>query len=245
MTIPSTQQHGRSATKTATPGGVLLEAREVCKTYKDGERTLEVLRGVDFDLRRGEYVAIIGTSGSGKSTLLHLLGALDRPTSGEITLEGQAYSQFGARKLAGLRATKVGFIYQFHHLLGDFTALENVFMPGMIARRPTPELIERATGMLAEVGLAERIYHRPVKLSGGEQQRVALARALMNDPVVVLADEPTGDLDQKTGQEVMDFVLAQTVEAGRSLVIVTHDPAIAARAHRTFVLEGGRLAPKK
>jgi len=241
---PTSSPQPRSSS-TAENNGILLAARQVTKSYRDGERTLDVLKGADFHIHRGEYVAIVGQSGSGKSTMLHLLGALDRPTSGTISLDDQPYESLNSRQLARLRATRVGFIYQFHHLLPEFTALENVFLPGMVARRPTPVIIERATAMLQKVGLGERLYHRPVKLSGGEQQRVALARALMNDPVLVLADEPTGDLDQKTGREVMDFVLGQTVAEGRSLVIVTHDPEVAARANRVYSLEGGQLALRK
>jgi lipoprotein-releasing system ATP-binding protein len=219
----------------------VLRARKVSKSYRDGERTLQVLDGLDFHLAAGEFVSIVGQSGSGKSTLLHLLGALDRATSGEIALCGRDYATLSAAELDQVRATRIGFIYQFHHLLPEFSALENVFLPGMIQRRPTPELIARATHLLQRVGLGERLNHRPVKLSGGEQQRVALARALMNDPAVVLADEPTGDLDQKTGREVLDFVLEHTAGEGRCLVIVTHDPAIAARADRTYTLQNGRL----
>ncbi|MBX3730665.1 MAG: ABC transporter ATP-binding protein [Candidatus Sumerlaeia bacterium] len=219
----------------------VLRARQVSKSYRDGERTLQVLDGLDFHLAAGEFVSIVGQSGSGKSTLLHLLGALDRATSGEISLCGRDFATLSAAELDQVRATRIGFIYQFHHLLPEFSALENVFLPGMIQRRPTPELIARATHLLQCVGLGERLTHRPVKLSGGEQQRVALARALMNDPAVVLADEPTGDLDQKTGREVLDFVLEHTAGEGRSLVIVTHDPAIAARADRTYTLQNGRL----
>jgi len=226
----------------AAEGAILLRAENVKKTYRDGDRSLEVLRGASLTVRRGEYVSIIGQSGSGKSTLLHLLGALDKATSGEIALEGRDFAKLSAAELNRLRAEKVGFIYQFHHLLPEFTALENVFMPGMVARRPTAELIRRAGELLTRMGLAERMEHRPSRLSGGEQQRVALARALMNDPVLVLADEPTGDLDQKTGREVMDIVLSMTVGQGKSLVMVTHDPALAAVAHRRYRLDSGQIA---
>lgn len=231
----------------ASPAGgePVLAASGVHKTYKDGERILEVLTGVDFEIARGEFVAIVGQSGSGKSTLLHLLGALDRATSGTIQLDGRDYSRCSGPSLARLRGREIGFIYQFHHLLPEFSALENVILPGMIQRRPTPALIERGTELLRRVGLGERLTHRPVKLSGGEQQRVALARALMNDPTLVLADEPTGDLDQKTGREVLDFVLNQTAEEGKSLVIVTHDPEVASRAHRIYALENGKLRPQE
>jgi len=224
-----------------TNNDTLLRAKGVTRTYRDGDRILPVLKGVDLELHRSEYISIVGQSGSGKSTLLHILGALDRATEGDVWLEGVAYSSLNARSLALVRANKVGFIYQFHHLLPDFTALENVFLPGMIARGNAPQLIARATQLLERVGLSERITHRPSRLSGGEQQRVALARALMNDPLVVLADEPTGDLDQKTGNEVMKVVLDETVGQGRSLVIVTHDPAVAGRAKRSFRIVDGML----
>lgn len=222
---------------------LLLQATGVQKTYHDGERILEVLAGADITVRRGEFVSIVGQSGSGKSTLLHILGALDRPTAGEITFEGQSYMKLSSNALARLRASRIGFIYQFHHLLPEFTALENVYLPGMINRRPTNEIVDKAAESLTRVGLGDRLEHRPPKLSGGEQQRVALARAIMNDPLLVLADEPTGDLDQKTGREVLEYVLGQTVGAGRSLVVVTHDPQIAARADRQYRLEAGRLRP--
>jgi lipoprotein-releasing system ATP-binding protein len=224
-----------------TDNSLLLRAKGVTRTYRDGERTLSVLKGVDLDLHRSEYISIVGQSGSGKSTLLHILGALDKATTGEVTLDGVAYSSLGPRALAAVRTNKVGFIYQFHHLLPDFTALENVFLPGMIARGNAPQLIARATKLLERVGLGERLTHRPSRLSGGEQQRVALARALMNDPLIVLADEPTGDLDQKTGSEVMQVVLDETVGQGRSLIIVTHDPNVAGRAKRSFRIIDGRL----
>lgn len=222
-------------------GGPLLVGKGLSKVYRDGARQLQVLKGVDITVGRGEFVSIVGRSGSGKSTLLHLVGGLDRPTEGEIELEGRPLNTLSMRELARVRAEKIGFIYQFHHLLPEFTALENVIIPGMIMGRSTGYVIEKATGILENVGLGDRLHHRPSKLSGGEQQRVALARALMNDPQVVLADEPTGDLDQETGREVLEFVLAQSVAQGRSLVMVTHDPAIAARADRKFRLEAGRL----
>ncbi|MDK2972961.1 MAG: lipoprotein-releasing system ATP-binding protein [Candidatus Sumerlaeota bacterium] len=244
MTMTKTRR-GKPAQSPESSNGAVLRASGVRKSYRDGDRTLEVLRGLDFELHAGEFVAIIGQSGSGKSTLLHILGALDRVTTGTVALNGRDYATLSAAQLDKVRATQIGFIYQFHHLLPEFSALENTFIPGMIQRRPTPALIARATSLLERVGLGERLGHRPVKLSGGEQQRVALARALMNDPAVVLADEPTGDLDQKTGQEVLDFVLSQTAGEGKSLVIVTHDPAIAARANRVYTLENGRLNTTK
>jgi lipoprotein-releasing system ATP-binding protein len=219
----------------------MLQVRGVSKTYRDGDRILEVLRGVDLTVHRGEAVAIIGSSGAGKSTLLHILGALDRPSQGEITLDGQMYSRLGDKQLAALRARHVGFIYQFHHLLPEFSALENVLVPGLILEMRYSEMIERASQLLRAVGLGERLDHRPARLSGGEQQRVALARALMNNPDLVLADEPTGDLDQETGQAVIDLIWKETIGSGRSFIIVTHDPLIAGRANRIYSLEHGQL----
>lgn len=220
----------------------LLEAKGVSKRYRDGDRDLHVLRGVDLTIRRGEAISIVGTSGSGKSTLLNILGALDRPTEGEIRIEGVGYNSLDDGKLADLRARRVGFIYQFHHLLPEFSALENVMLPGLISKRPFNELLARATELLAAVGLAERLTHRPSRLSGGEQQRVALARALMNNPDLVLADEPTGDLDVETTQVVTELIWKHTVGSGRSFVLVTHDLALARRASRVFRLTRGVLA---
>ena len=230
-------------TQPPAENAAVLVAKGVHKSYRDGERTLEVLTGVDLSVKPGEFISIMGQSGSGKSTLLHVLGALDAPTKGEVLLSGRNYKSLGSSQAARLRSAEVGFIFQFHHLLPEFTALENVLIPGMIQRRPTGWLIDRATQLLRSVGLGERLLHVPSKLSGGEQQRVALARSIMNDPKVVLADEPTGDLDQKTGQQVMDFILKQTVGQGRSLVMATHDPGIAGRANRCYRLDAGRLSP--
>jgi lipoprotein-releasing system ATP-binding protein len=232
-------------TKTTSHGPVLLSARGVGKDYDDGGRTLHVLKDVNLEIHRAESVSIIGRSGSGKSTLLHLLGALDRPTTGTVEFDGANLSNLADRQLAELRAKRVGFIYQFHHLLPEFTALENVLLPGMILGGKHSGLVARAENLLERVGLKERMLHRPAKLSGGERQRVALARALMNDPDVVLADEPTGDLDQATGQEVLAVVLEHTVAAGKSLVLVTHDLALAAKAASGFKLEKGVLTRER
>lgn len=219
----------------------MLQAEGLVKEYIDGERKLTVLSGVSLHVNSGEFVSIVGQSGSGKSTLLHLLGALDRPTQGTVNLDGQDYSKLSERNLARLRSDRVGFIFQFHHLLPEFTALENVLIPGMIRRETRGAIADRAEEMLRQVGLGERMTHRPTKLSGGEQQRVALARALMNNPTVVLADEPTGNLDAKTAEETIEFMVAITSGAGRTLVLVTHDPKIAERADRVLRLEAGRL----
>ncbi len=243
MTSPPPKAANAKSSEPAAARGALLRVRGVTKTYRDGERILEVLRGIDLTIRRGEAVAIIGASGAGKSTLLHILGALDRPTSGEIELDGMTYSKLTDSVLAGLRARRVGFIYQFHHLLPEFSALENVLIPGLIAKVSFAEMNARARHLLEAVGLGERLMHRPSRLSGGEQQRVALARALMNNPDLVLADEPTGDLDPDTGQTVIDVIWKQTVGEGRSFLIVTHDPMIARRADRVLRIAHGRLTP--
>lgn len=233
------KQNGNNADKQSA---TILRARGVTKEYIDGERRLSVLGGVDIDVQEGEFVSIIGQSGSGKSTLLHILGALDRATAGDVQLGGFDYAKLSNADLAMLRSIQVGFVYQFHHLLPEFTALENVMIPGMIARVSPSHAAMRATELLTKVGLAERLHHRPTKLSGGEQQRVALARALMNNPAVILADEPTGNLDVQTSGEVLDFLIQITVGEGKSLVMVTHDPQISARANRCFQLTGGRLS---
>lgn len=232
---------GPTLPKTAAEPTTVLRAHNVEKYFQDGNRVLEVLRGVTMDINAAEFVSIVGQSGSGKSTLLHLLGALDRPTNGTISLNGEDLSKLSEGALSKIRSKHVGFIFQFHHLLPEFTALENVLLPGMIAGRPQSELLSRAREVLNRVGLAERTHHRPSKLSGGEQQRVALARALFNDPTVLLADEPTGDLDKKTGQQVLEYMIEATRGVGKSLVMVTHDPEIAARADRQFRLTEGRL----
>lgn len=222
-----------------------LEARGVAREYLDGERRLRVLDGVDMEVREGEFISIVGQSGSGKSTLLHLLGALDRASEGSVCMKGQDYAKMTDRQLARLRSDQIGFIYQFHHLLPEFTALENVLIPGMIQRRPQPDVVRRAEELLRSVGLEDRMTHRPTRLSGGEQQRVALARALQNNPAVVLADEPTGNLDAETSRDVLEFLIKMTTGQGRSLVMVTHDASIAARADRCLALTRGRLDQAK
>jgi lipoprotein-releasing system ATP-binding protein len=220
----------------------ILIAKNIMKEFIDGERRLRVLSGVNLEIHPGEFVSIIGQSGSGKSTLLHIIGALDKPTEGTVELLGQPYAQLSQKQLAAVRCRNVGFVYQFHHLLPEFTALENVLMPGLIDGRSQASAVERAMELLGKVGLAERLDHRPSKLSGGEQQRVAIARALLNDPAVVLADEPTGNLDTRTSGEVLQFLFDVTTGLGKSLVMVTHDNAIAARANRRFHLQDGVLS---
>lgn len=228
---------------TSSDAAPLLEARGVTKDYRDATRTLHVLRGVDLVLHRGEAVSVVGASGAGKSTLLHLLGGIDRPTEGAVVVNGTDLRTLSDRQLAAFRSETVGFIFQFHHLLAEFSALENVMIPGLIAGRSAGPLRVAAAALLGDVGLADRITHRPAKLSGGEQQRVALARALINGPALVLADEPTGNLDRESGHLVIDLLWRHTAGAGKTLLIVTHDPGIAARAGRTLRLADGRLVP--
>lgn len=219
----------------------LLQASAVAKDYHDGSRTLRVLRRVDLTVQPGEIISIVGTSGAGKSTLLHVLGALDRPTEGTISIHGRNLNQLSPRELAETRNREIGFIFQFHHLLAEFNALENVMAPGMIARRSTPELQKVATDLLARLGLTDRLTHRPNQLSGGEQQRVALARAIVNGPSLLLADEPTGNLDEATAETVIELLWEEVRTAQRSLIVVTHDPDIAARADRRLRLKEGVL----
>lgn len=218
----------------------LVEARGISKAYHDGTRVLQVLDGADLSVSKGEIISIVGASGAGKSTLLHLLGALDRPNKGTIHIDGENLAELDTQKLAALRARRIGFIFQFHHLLAEFTALENVMIPGMILKESPDTLRTRALERLAALGLEERVDHRPVKLSGGEQQRVALARALVNDPDLVLADEPTGNLDGATASTVIDLLWDNCRKNNKALVIVTHDPGIAKLADRCL-----RLVDKK
>jgi lipoprotein-releasing system ATP-binding protein len=222
----------------------LLEVTALRKRYRSGDAGwLDVLARVDFTLARGEVVSIVGASGSGKSTLLHLLGALDRPTGGDIVLDGQSYGTFDAQRLAALRNRKLGYVFQFHHLLREFSALENVMMPLRIAGWTDARARSRAEQMLAEVGLAGRMSHRPAALSGGEQQRCAVARALVHDPDLVLADEPTGNLDHANSDMVAGLLFRLARELETAVVIVTHNRQLAARADRAVLLEGGQLLP--
>lgn len=222
-------------------GAPIVEAQALHRHFHDGTRELRILQGIDVKVMSGESLAIIGVSGSGKSTLLHLLAGLDQPTSGKVFLNGEEYSSLSELDISRRRSRVIGLIYQFHHLMPEFTALENVMLPGMIARRPMEEVRQAAQSRLEEVGLKDRTGHRPTKLSGGEQQRVALARALMNDPSIVLADEPTGSLDRDSAIEAIDLLWKATTEKGKALVIVTHEPSIARRADRIFRLEAGQL----
>jgi len=223
---------------------VVLSARGVRKVYQGGDgRPLEILAGVDLDVAPGEFVAIVGASGSGKSTLLHLLGALDHPTEGTIALEGVAYEECSPADLGQIRNRRLGFVFQFHHLLRDFSALENVMMPQRIAGSPAGAARDRATALLGQLGLADRVSHRPQQLSGGEQQRVAVARALINDPRVVLADEPSGNLDAHQAERLHDLLGTLARDFETALVVVTHNRLLAARADRVLAVEDGRLVP--
>jgi lipoprotein-releasing system ATP-binding protein len=220
----------------------LLEARGLRKVYAGGDgRPLEVLRGVDLEVNRGELVAIVGSSGAGKSTLLHLLGALDRPTAGDVWLEGSRYADVGPEGTAELRNRKLGFVFQFHHLLREFSALENVMMPLLIAGVGEREARSRAEERLSAVGLAGRMTHRPGELSGGEQQRCAVARALVHDPNAVLADEPSGNLDHASSERLHELLFRLARELETAVVIVTHNRQLAAQADRILWLEDGRL----
>ena len=220
----------------------VLEAYDIAKTYRGGDgSTLHILNGVNLSVRRGEMIAIVGESGAGKSTLLHVIGALDRPTRGYVLIGGEPINDRTDDELATIRNRKVGFVFQYHHLLREFSALENVMMPLRIAGATVPKAQSRAEELLARVGLSGRMHHRPSELSGGEQQRTAVARALAVDPAVVLADEPTGNLDHRNGDRLHEVFaqLARDLEIG--LVVVTHNRSLAARADRALLLEDGRL----
>jgi len=220
----------------------LLTGKAIRRGFAGGDgQLLEILRGVDVDVRRGEFVAIVGASGAGKSTLLHLLGALDSPTSGDIWLDGSRYADLDARGTAELRNRKLGFVFQFHHLLREFSALENVMMPLLIGGAPPRKARSRAEEVLSEVGLAGRMSHRPAELSGGEQQRCAVARALVHDPSVVLADEPSGNLDHANAERLHEIFFRLAREYETAVVVVTHNRQLAGRADRILLLEDGRL----
>ncbi len=229
--------------KVKDSGDLLLQATGITKDYfekKTGE-PLHVLRGVDLNISQNALISIVGASGSGKSTLLHIVGGLDRPTSGEVKFRGTKLNDLSGEELANFRNRNLGFVFQFHHLLPEFTALENVYMPGLIAGRPVKELEQEATQLLDRFGLKERTDHRPSELSGGEQQRVAVARALINRPDILLADEPTGNLDESNTASLLELLFELKKEFGLTIVIVTHDKQIAGSCEQTFSMEKGRI----
>jgi lipoprotein-releasing system ATP-binding protein len=220
----------------------LLFAKGLHKTYTLGKRDLEVLRGVDVELNRGDFLAVRGASGAGKSTLLHLLGGLDTPTRGEVRLASRNLAHLSSRELARVRNREVGFIFQAYYLLPELDALENVCLPARMARTAAGTAEARGRDLLARVGLKDRIEHKPYELSGGEQQRVAIARALINEPALILADEPTGNLDSHTGQEIIELLCALRTEKKTTLVMATHDEKMAARAPKLMQLVDGQVA---
>ncbi|MDT0175533.1 lipoprotein-releasing ABC transporter ATP-binding protein LolD [Enterobacter sp. BRE11] len=220
----------------------LLQCRELCKRYQEGSVQTDVLRNVTFSLQPGELVAIVGSSGSGKSTLLHLLGGLDAPTAGDVVFDGQSLNAMSSSAKASLRNRELGFIYQFHHLLPDFNALENVAMPLLIGKASKAEAQQRAREMLAAVGLEKRAHHRPSELSGGERQRVSIARALVNRPRLVMADEPTGNLDARNADAIFELLGELNVRQGTAFLVVTHDLHLAQRLSRQMEMRDGQLS---
>ncbi|MEM7610896.1 MAG: ATP-binding cassette domain-containing protein [Pseudomonadota bacterium] len=226
--------------KTAGAGAV-LSCSGVTKTFTEGSASLTVLRAVNLDVAAGQTIAVVGASGSGKTTLLQLLGGLDAPSSGSIEVAGQDLAGLSDKERGVVRNRMIGFIYQFHHLLPEFTACENVAMPLLIRREPRQKAMAAAAALLERVGLGERLTHRPSQLSGGERQRAAVARALITQPKLVLADEPTGNLDRGTGEQVFERMLALNRDFGTSLIIVTHDPLLAAQMDRELTLVDGKL----
>ena len=220
----------------------ILACEAVCKNYYDGQLNVQVLDNLTLQVDKGRSIGIVGASGSGKSTLLHILGGLDKPTSGRVSLMGQDLSELSQKQLSRLRNQYLGFVYQFHHLLPEFSALENVMMPLLIGKRPKEQARERALLMLEKVGLKDRVLHRPGELSGGERQRAAIARALVTDPACLLADEPTGNLDRKNALNILDMMMELKQELGTALVVVTHDDEMAARFDRVLNMTDGALS---
>lgn len=220
----------------------ILACEAVCKNYYDGQLNVQVLNNLTLQVDKGQSIGIVGASGSGKSTLLHIFGGLDKPTSGRVSLMGQDLSELSQKQLSRLRNQHLGFVYQFHHLLPEFSALENVMMPLLIGKRPKEQARERALLMLEKVGLKDRVLHRPGELSGGERQRAAIARALVTDPACLLADEPTGNLDRKNALNILDMMMELKQELGTALVVVTHDDEMAARFDRVLNMTDGALS---
>ncbi|XDZ52845.1 lipoprotein-releasing ABC transporter ATP-binding protein LolD [Neisseriaceae bacterium CLB008] len=220
---------------------LVLQCDALSKSYRDGEVSVDVIQNLSLSVYEGESLSIVGSSGSGKSTLLHLLGGLDAPTSGRISLKGQDYAKLSQKKLGDLRNQYLGFVYQFHHLLLEFSALENVMIPLLIGKKSRAEAEALAMAILTQVGLKDRVKHRPSELSGGERQRAAIARALVTRPACILADEPTGNLDRKNAQNVLSLMLELKQEYQTSLVVVTHDDELATRFDRVFTMQEGHL----
>jgi lipoprotein-releasing system ATP-binding protein len=227
------------ANKTSGP---VLVADNISKRYVQGDLSVDVLNALSLTINKGDRIAIVGSSGSGKSTLLHLLGGLDQPTEGSVTVNGQNLKSLGQKAIGVLRNRSIGFVYQFHHLLPEFTALENVAMPLMIRKESVARSNEKAAVILERVGLGQRLRHKPTELSGGERQRAAIARALVTDPQIVLADEPTGNLDERTADTVYELMLELNQESGTSFLIVTHDTQLAARMDTVYTLTNGTLS---
>jgi len=237
MALPMTA----SAAFPTTAKGARVEVQNLTKVFLHGGRRLEILRGINLTLAAGEMVAVVGASGVGKSTLLHCLGTLDLPSSGRILFDGSDITRLSASALAAFRNRAIGFVFQFHHLLPEFTALENVMMPALIQRTPRAEAERQARAILGRVGLGQRLTHVPGELSGGEQQRVALARALILEPAVLLADEPTGNLDSHTGQEIHELFFELNRERGTTMMVVTHNPELARRLPRRLLMVDGNI----
>lgn len=219
----------------------LITTKDLCKSYSGARKTLDVLRGVNLSISEGESIAIVGASGVGKSTLLNIIGTLDRPTDGEVLFKGESVFRYDNKHLARFRNSTIGFVFQFHHLLPEFTALENVMLPALIGGMDKKEAGERASLLLSEVGLSERLGHKPGELSGGEQQRTAIVRALVQSPQVVLADEPTGNLDTRTGEEVFDLLMELNALRNTTLVVVTHNETLAGKMSRVIKMVDGNI----
>jgi len=224
---------------------ILLRTRNLVKVYRSGPSIIKVLKGINLTVHKGEVVVIMGPSGVGKSTLLNIIGTLDRPTEGEVWIEGVSMFEQNDEKLAEFRNRHIGFVFQFHYLLPEFTALENVLIPRMIQGNDWKKEVDRAVALLKEVGLGDRLHHRPNQLSGGEQQRVAMARALMNQPKLVLADEPTGDLDQMNSEALFDLILSLNAKFQQTFLIVTHNEMFARKASRVIHLWDGKIVDEK